>query len=295
MRNEPTLPIGVMVRLGSDPVSRLDFIRDVGMECCQLCRIGENYMHGCDGKHQTAVLAESLYRNRLAVPSMFLFFENMQWSPEECGITPEHHRAERLLFAMRQIAWGQQFGVRQFVCHAGVFPEAGTPAYERWVKDMRQFCRLAAGFNADFLFETGPEPASVLKDFLDQLGEPNAGINFDPANLLIYDQTEPLEFLDILGDRVMAVHCKDAVRPGKPAADNAGSTADAAGKAARGKETPLGKGDTQFAECLRKLYEDNGFRGPLIIEREILPGPEQDADICSAVQLLKELRSSLIS
>lgn len=294
MMNEPALPVGVMVRLGAEPVSRLDFIREVGMECCQLCRIGENYMSGYDGKHQTAILAESLYRNRLAVPSMFLFFENMLWSPEECGITPEHHRAERLLFAMRQIAWGQQFGVRQFVCHAGVFPETDTPAYERWVKDMRQFCRLAAEFNAAFLFETGPEPASVLKDFLDRLDEPNAGINFDPANLLIYDQTDPLEFLDLLGDRVMAVHCKDAVRPGKLADCNTNSTADAAGKDTRGKETPLGKGDTRFAECLRKLYSVNGFRGPLIVEREILPGPEQDADIRSAVQFLKELRSSLV-
>ncbi len=59
-----------------------------------------------------------------------------------------------------------------------------------------------------------------------------------------------------------------------------------------GKETPLGKGDTHFVERMKQLFA-LGFRGPLIIEREILPGPEQDADILSAVALLKELRKTV--
>ena len=45
-------------------------------------------------------------------------------------------------------------------------------------------------------------------------------------------------------------------------------------------------------ERMKQLFAV-GFRGPLIIEREILPGPEQDADILSAVKLLKELRGTV--
>ena len=44
---------------------------------------------------------------------------------------------------------------------------------------------------------------------------------------------------------------------------------------------------------MEKLY-GLGFRGPLIIEREIPPGPEQDADIRSAMTYLHELRSRLM-
>lgn len=280
MGKEQILPIGTMIRLNSEPISRLDFLREAGMDCCQLCRVGEDFMHGDAGKAKTTALSESLCRNHLAMSSMFFFYPGMQWTDEECGITPEHHRTERLLFSLRQILWGKQFGAKYFVCHAGKFPKAGTPGGERWVADMRQFCRLAAEFNAWFLLETGPEPAAVFKTFLEALDEPNAGINFDPANLLIYNQTDPEVFLNELGGYVRAVHCKDARRPA------VGET--------RGKETPLGQGDTRFSDRLKQLYV-LGFRGPLVIEREIMPGPEQDKDILSAVKLLQSLRAELLA
>ena len=44
------------------------------------------------------------------------------------------------------------------------------------------------------------------------------GINFDPANLLIYDQEDPASFLDELENKVEVVHCKDARRPAPGAA-----------------------------------------------------------------------------
>ena len=59
-----------------------------------------------------------------------------------------------------------------------------------------------------------------------------------------------------------------------------------------GRETPLGRGSTNFAALLRRLL-DSGFRGPLIIERELPPGPEQEKDIAEAVQFLNSIVKGL--
>ena len=79
-------------------------------------------------------------------------------------------------------------------------------------------------------------------------------------------------------DRIRLVHCKDADPP------EAGT--------ARGRETPLGKGSTNFAALLKRLV-DSGFRGPLIIERELPPGPEQEKDVAEAVQFLNSIVKGL--
>ena len=278
MSKEQILPIGTMVRLTQFDAARLEFLHNAGMDCCQLCGITNDYMSGADGKKKTEILAASLAENHLAVPTIFFSFPDQKWTPEECGITPEQHRARRLLYAARQILWAKPFGVQYCACHAGHFPAFDTPAYEKWVSDLREFCRFAEDNGMYFVFETGPEPVETLKRCIADLNAPNAGINFDPANLLLYNQTEPKAFLDQLGSAVRSVHCKDGRRP--------------VDGAAMGKETPLGKGDTRFVERMKQLFAI-GFRGPLIIEREILPGPEQDADILSAVKLLKELRGTL--
>ncbi|MFA7184672.1 MAG: hypothetical protein WC082_07265, partial [Victivallales bacterium] len=77
---------------------------------------------------------------------------------------------------------------------------------------------------------------------------------------------------------VVHVHCKDACRPANP--DELGI------------ETRLGDGDTGFASLLRALYSQ-GYRGPLTIEREIPPGPEQRADIIYAVKLIEAIKREL--
>lgn len=159
------------------------------------------------------------------------------------------------------------------------FSAGGSGGVRALHRRLREFCKLAKENGQYFLFETGPETDQEIKKCIDMLGMDNVGINLDPANLLLYDKTEPLDFADTLGKYVLGVHCKDGRRP--------------VDGAAMGRETPLGKGDAKFGEVMEKLY-GLGFRGPLIIEREIPPGPEQDADIRSAMTYLHELRSRLM-
>ncbi|GAI00297.1 unnamed protein product [marine sediment metagenome] len=64
-----------------------------------------------------------------------------------------------------------------------------------------------------FTLETGQEKALVLSKFIEDVNRLNLGVNFDPANMLLYDADDPIKALDILGKYVIGVHCKDGKRP----------------------------------------------------------------------------------
>lgn len=283
MENEKVLQLGTLFRLTQFKPDRLAFLHEVGMNACQLCGIDDNYLAGKQGAENTAQLAEALKKYEIEPVSLFFSFPDQNWSSDKAlntvGMTKLCVRAKRFASAARQMNWGMKnFGIRHLVCHVGFLPEEAAE-FEHFIDDLREFCKLAKENGQYFLFETGPETDQEIKKCIDMLGMDNVGINLDPANLLLYDKTEPLDFADTLGKYVLEVHCKDGRRP--------------VDGAAMGRETPLGKGDAKFGEVMEKLY-GLGFRGPLIIEREIPPGPEQDADIRSAMTYLHELRSRLM-
>jgi L-ribulose-5-phosphate 3-epimerase len=60
-----------------------------------------------------------------------------------------------------------------------------------------------------FSFRTAPS-ADSLKTFLEHLREANVAVNFDPANMLLYNNGDPIEALRALGRRVQSCHVKDA-------------------------------------------------------------------------------------
>ena len=62
-------------------------------------------------------------------------------------------------------------------------------------------------------YETGQEPLDILIRTMTDVGTDNQRINFDPANLLYYNNEDPMLFVDALGDKMVHMHCKDAVRP----------------------------------------------------------------------------------
>jgi sugar phosphate isomerase/epimerase len=124
--------------------------------------------------------------------------------------------------------------------------------------------------------ETGQEPAHVLLNFLKDVGRPNLGINFDPANMILYGSGDPVEALDLLGPYVLSVHCKDGDWPAKDAPGSLGA------------ERPLGEGSVGIPRFLEKL-KAIGFRGPVNIEREVENREERYRDIRAAVKLLDSL------
>ena len=103
------------------------------------------------------------------------------------------------------------------------------------------------------MLETGQETAGQLRNFLKQLNHPAVGVNFDPANMILYDKGEPIEAVKTLGPWIRHIHIKDAVRTTNPGT--------------WGQEVPWGEGQVG-PEAFIDALEEIGYQETLAIERE---------------------------
>ncbi len=272
------LRIGTLLLLPQMTAERLAFLKEAGLETTQIARADDNWMNGDDGVRQSEQSFRLLAEHGLDCVSLFMM---MAPGTTGGGFVTEEWRTTRMLFAARQLLWAKKHGITYITCHVGELStiEEGA-AYERLVADFRQLLRFAEENGQFFLFETGPEPVAGLKKIFADIGSPNLGINFDPANLLYYNHDDPSVLVEEMWQYIKVVHCKDAVRPapGEP----------------HGHETVLGKGGTNFVQLMNTLL-GKGYRGPLIIERELPYGPEQQKDVADAIQLLKKIRNNYLN
>lgn len=186
-------------------------------------------------------------------------------------------RAERL----DRLAWGLDrtvaLGLTDLTLHAGFLPEPESPDRPALLATLSRAGELAASKGVTLAFETGQESASLLKRTLDDLDHPNLKVNFDPANMLLYDMGDPIEAVGILGPRIRSVHLKDARRPKV--------------KGQWGEEVPLGEGEVDVPRFLQALKEA-GYSGPLVVEREVGDQPSRIRDIAAGLALLKTCLAS---
>jgi sugar phosphate isomerase/epimerase len=164
-------------------------------------------------------------------------------------------------------------GLRLVSFHAGFLPhEESDPDYRKLQQRMRQVAELFAARDITLALETGQETAASLRDFLDQLGCPNVGVNFDPANMILYGKGDPIEALRTLGPWIRQVHLKDAKATATPGT--------------WGSEVVLGTGEVDWPAFFATL-DQLGFTGNLCIEREA--GNQRVADILTAKELVAEI------
>ena len=147
---------------------------------------------------------------------------------------------------MERFQWGldrtQALGLTDLMLHAGFLPEPGDPDRKPFLDTLTKVSDLAKAKGVTIAFETGQETADLLRRTLDELKCTNLKVNFDPANMLLYDKGDPLRAVEILGPDIRSVHVKDANRPTVP-----GNW---------GEEVPLGKGQVnikQFVKTLQKV------------------------------------------
>jgi L-ribulose-5-phosphate 3-epimerase len=179
-------------------------------------------------------------------------------------------RTERLKWALdRTIA----LGLSDLSLHAGFLPEHSDPARPAMLEVLAQAAKLAAAKGITLAFETGQETAELLRATLDELDAPALKVNFDPANMLLYDMGDPIRAVDILGPDIRSVHLKDARRP------------TAFGQ--WGQEVPLGQGEVNIREFIRALKR-NGYAGPLIIEREVGDQAGRLRDVAHGLTVLRD-------
>ncbi len=265
--------IGTLIRCDSIDERRIAYYHDIGLNCIQIAGVYEPWLAPTPEAQKASDDLFALFRKYdITVPTMFFSYPN-QFSGA-FGLVPEEVRAERMLLSCRMLNWGKRYGIKYFACHVGFLPEERGDFYKKFIADLKLLAKFAAANDQVFMFETGTETVAGLKQVLKDIDEPNVGINFDPANLLYYNMDDPAKLVDELAGYIYVVHCKDANPPEE-------------GEKC-GKETVLGKGSTNFCELLRRLQK-GGFSGPLIIERELPLGPEQEKDIAEAVQLIKSI------
>lgn len=176
--------------------------------------------------------------------------------------------------------------------HIGVVPTDKT--CDRY-KIMQEACfelsRYADNLNAHFAIETGPEIATTLKMFLDDLGSKGVAVNYDPANFVMVTGDDPVKGVYALKDYIVHTHAKDGVKLLDVPPEEIYKYIDESKHSGKKYiELPLGQGHVDFDNYLKAL-EEVGYRGYLTIEREV--GKNPTADIGMAVEFLKEKINTL--
>jgi sugar phosphate isomerase/epimerase len=182
------------------------------------------------------------------------------------GLVPDDTWEENWENVQATATLAHQLGLKLVTFHAGFLPhDESDPEFEKLQHRIRLVADVFAAKDIDLAFETGQESADTLKAFLEKLGRVNAGVNFDPANMILYDKGDPIEALRTLGTWVKQCHIKDATRTKTPGA--------------WGEEVPLGAGQVDWRKFFAVLREIQ-FAGPCCIEREA--GNQRVADIVTA-------------
>lgn len=189
------------------------------------------------------------------------------------GLTPDATWEQNLKNAKASALMAAKLGIRYITFHAGFIPhDASAPEYNIMLDRIQQVAEAFGSEGIAVGLETGQETAADLAAVLTKLHRPNVGVNFDPANMILYDKGNPIEALKTLGKWVRNVHIKDANRTKAPGT--------------WGTEEVAGTGQVDFPAFFRTLKEI-GFKGEWVIEREA--GTQRVEDIKTARQMVEKL------
>lgn len=200
--------------------------------------------------------------------------------PSTLGLVPAAYRAHRVEELKRAADFACMLGVDTIATHLGYVPECPiTKEYRDVLSATKHVADYCKSKGVRFIFETGEETPTALMRFILDLDNEQAGVNLDPANLIIYGKGNPIDALDMFNGRIYGVHIKDANYTTDP-------------QHAMGEEQVVGQGSVNFPVFLEKLIKKCGYQGPLFIEREI-EGDQQTEDIKNTVKFIKDILATI--
>jgi len=198
------------------------------------------------------------------------------------GIVPDEHWEGNQKLAQAAATLARQLGLKLVSTHAGFLPhEASDPAFDKLCGRVATLAQMYAQIGGSLLLESGQESADTLLVFLDEMARRGAGnvtVNFDPANMILYDMDEPIGALRKLVRHVQQVHVKDAKRT--------------AVKGQWGEEVVVGTGQVDWDAFVRILAEAD-YTGDYIFEREA--GDDRVGDIAKGVVALQDAMQKVAS
>ena len=257
------------------PESASDIVRDLNKIGLSKVQLALNVHRGSLGGIE---LAEALERNNVEIVSGMFGTVGEDYSSLEAikvtgGVAPDHQWQENYKLAadIAQLASHLELNLVSF--HAGFIPErSDSENYEKIASRVTQIAHLFADKNIDLILETGQETAEDLVEFLEYLDLPNLGVNFDPANMILYAKGEPVQALKTLMPYVKQVHIKDAILTETPGQ--------------WGSEVVVGTGQIDWLEFFEVLANSN-FAGHMLFEREA--GDARVDEISAGYQFVKKI------
>ena len=261
-------PIGVCSwSLGND----FEKIAEAGVDCVHLAMAPAL---GNAGSQYLAKVAKS----KLKITATMINFPQEDYSTLESikktgGIVPDDCWWDNRELALRAIELTAEMKVRFLSMHFGFIDMQNPAKAKTLIERTRMLADKADEYNIILLMETGQESAQELRDFLEKLHHPALGVNFDPANMILYGKGNPVEAVGVLGPWIKHVHIKDALRTKTP--DEWGT------------EVVWGTGEVDADKFLRAL-KSAGFAGALAVEREA--GDDRLGDIKKTVEKLGDFK-----
>lgn len=257
----------------SDPAEALPAIRELGLAVIQVSQLPEDF-YGEEGAERfRALLVEAGVR----AAATTIVHDGEQYDDwptvrRTVGYVPQEFRSARVAYSHRVIDFTAAIGCRYVTTHIGEPPhDLKDPECAALVDIVRDLGRHCAELRLRLGLETGQESGRALMGFVGRVGLDNVGVNFDPANIVLYGSDDPLSALDEVGPRLFGAHCKDGLWPAQPEA--------------LGVETLLGQGEAKLCACVHKLVR-LGYAGPLIME--VGAGPDRMEALSEGKAYLEE-------
>ena len=211
---------------------------------------------------------------QLTISSTMISFPQEDYSSLEAikatgGIGPDEYWPNNRELFLGAVDATVELGVKYLSTHVGFIDHAQPDHAKKFYDRVKVLADAAGERGIVLLLETGQETAEDLRRFLEQLNHPAVGVNFDPANMILYDKGDPVEAVKILTPWIKHIHIKDAVRTQTPGT--------------WGVEVPWGDGQVA-GERFLKVLKEIGFEGVLAVERE--SGDDRLGDISGAARKL---------
>jgi len=188
------------------------------------------------------------------------------------GVGPDEYWEQNRLLFLGSAEVTVKLGVKYLSMHAGFIDESDAAYAKKFYERIRFLADAASQRDIILLLETGQETAQDLRHFLEELNHPAIGVNFDPANMILYDKGNPIEAVQVLAPWIKHIHIKDAIRTTQPGT--------------WGLEVPWGDGQVG-PEIFLNALNQIGFEGTLAIEREA--GNDRFADVKLAAERLSRV------
>ena len=192
---------------------------------------------------------------------------------ETGGVVPDKHWDANWanIQAVAGIAAGLDLKIVTF--HAGFLPhEESDPGFAKLLGRITKIADVFDTNDIELGFETGQETADTLRLFLEKLNRPSVGVNFDPANMILYGKGDPINALETLAPFLKQCHIKDATMTREPGT--------------WGMEVTVGTGEVDWPAFFSTLAKVD-FRGHCCIEREA--DDQRVADIRTALEFVIQL------